>query len=214
MPDQPNVLLISTDHWPAALLGEAGHPVIQTPTLDELARSGVRFSNTYAECPVCIPARRTLMTGTTPRTHGDRVFNETLPMPDVPTMAQTFREAGYQAYAVGKLHVYPQRNRIGFDDVILDEEGRTQYGVTDDYELFLGDQGYAGQQFYHGMSNNQYTARPWHLSEADHVTNWAHPTDGPHHQTPRCRATGLLVSLLSPSAPAAGPFADLPRSLS
>ena len=30
---------------------------------------------------------------------------------------------GIQAYAVGKLHVYPQRDRIGFDDVILDEEG-------------------------------------------------------------------------------------------
>ena len=107
MSTKPNVLLISTDHWPAALLGAAGHPAIQTPTLDELCRSGVRFSNAYAECPVCIPARRTLMTGTTPRTHGDRVFKDKLTMPEIPTMAQTFREAGYQAYAVGKLHVYP-----------------------------------------------------------------------------------------------------------
>ena len=173
MSEQPNVLLICTDHWPAALLGVAGHPVIQTPTLDELARSGTRYTNCYAECPVCIPARRTLMTGTTPRTHGDRVFKETLLMPGLPTIAQTFRDAGYQAYAVGKLHVYPQRDRIGFDDVILDEEGRTQYGLTDDYELFLGDQGYPGQQFNHGMSNNQYPMRPWHLPEPTHATNWA-----------------------------------------
>lgn len=174
MTDRPNVLLITTDHWPAALLGCAGHPAIQTPTLDELARSGVRFTNAYAECPVCIPARRTLMTGTPPRTHGDRVFHETLPMPDnLPTLAQTFREAGYQAYAVGKLHVYPQRDRIGFDDVILDEEGRLQYGVLDDYELFLGDRGYAGRHFEHGMSNNEYSTRPWHLPEEVHATNWA-----------------------------------------
>ena len=173
MATNPNVLLITTDHWPAALLGIAGHPAIQTPTLDELARSGVRFTNAYAECPVCIPARRTLMTGVSPRTHGDRVFKDTLPMPDLPTMAQTFRNSGYQAYAVGKLHVYPQRDRIGFDDVILDEEGRVQYGVLDDYELFLGDQGYAGQHFHHGMSNNQYSTRPWHLPEATHATNWA-----------------------------------------
>jgi arylsulfatase A-like enzyme len=139
-----------------------------------LGRSGVRFTNAYAECPVCIPARRTLMTGVSPRTHGDRVFKETLPMPpNLPTLAQTFRSAGYQAYAVGKLHVYPQRNRIGFDDVILDEEGRVQYGVLDDYELFLGDQGYAGRHFEHGMSNNQYTTRPWHLPEATHATTWA-----------------------------------------
>ncbi|MEM7033458.1 MAG: sulfatase-like hydrolase/transferase, partial [Chloroflexota bacterium] len=151
----------------------AGHSTIQTPTLDELARSGRRYTNCYAECPVCIPARRTLMTGTTPRTHGDRVFKETLPMPALPTMAQTFRDAGYQAYAVGKLHVYPQRDRIGFDDVILDEEGRTQYGVLDDYELFLTDNGHAGSHFNHGMSNNQYTQRPWHLPEETHATNWA-----------------------------------------
>ena len=101
MSTKPNVLLISTDHWPAALFGAAGHPAIQTPTLDELCRSGVRFSNAYAECPVCIPARRTLMTGTPPRAHGDRVFKDKLTMPEIPTMAQTFRDAGYQAYAVG-----------------------------------------------------------------------------------------------------------------
>ncbi len=172
-PTRPNILLISTDHWPASLLGAAGHPCIQTPTLDELARSGVRFSNAYAECPVCIPARRTLMTGTPPRTHGDRVFKETLPMPNLPTIAQTFRDAGYQAQAVGKLHVYPQRNRIGFDDVLLDEEGRLQYGAVDDYELFLAEQGYVGQHFGHGMSNNEYSMRPWHLPEETHATNWA-----------------------------------------
>ena len=176
MSARPNVLLISTDHWPAHLLGCAGHPVVQTPTLDELARSGVRFTNCYAECPVCVPARRTLMTGTTPRTHGDRVFEEQLEMPDVPTMAQAFRDAGYQAYAVGKLHVFPQRDRIGFDDVILDEEGRAQYGVVDDYELFLGDRGYVGQHFDHGMSNNEYSAVAWHLPDATHATNWATQT--------------------------------------
>jgi arylsulfatase len=173
MSTRPNILLVCTDHWPAALLGCAGHPAIQTPTLDELARSGVRFTNAYAECPVCIPARRTLMTGVPPRTHGDRVFKETLPMPNLPTLAQTLRDAGYQAHAVGKLHVYPQRDRIGFDDVLLDEEGRQQYGVIDDYELFLGDRGRAGAHFDHGMSNNEYSARPWHLDEALHATNWA-----------------------------------------
>lgn len=173
MSNRPNILLISTDHWSGALLGAAAHESIQTPTLDELARAGVRYPNCYAECPVCIPARRTLMTGTPPRTHGDRIFNETLPMPELPTLAQTLRDAGYQAYAVGKLHVYPQRDRIGFHDVVLDEEGRQIYGVIDDYELFLGEEGYAGQQYAHGMSNNEYSYRPWHLPEYTHATNWA-----------------------------------------
>ena len=173
MPDQANILVISTDHWPGSLLGVAGHPAIQTPTLDQLARNGVRFNRAYSECPVCIPARRTLMTGTTPRTHGDRVFKPDEPMPKLPTLAQTFGGAGYQCYAVGKLHVYPPRDRLGFDDVILAEEGRPNLGAVDDHDLYLADHGYTGQGFAHGMSNNEYHWRPWHLPEAMHVTNWA-----------------------------------------
>ncbi|GIW82693.1 MAG: arylsulfatase [Gemmatales bacterium] len=172
MTDRPNILLVTADHWPGALLGEAGHKVVRTPTLDQLARNGVRFSRAYSECPVCIPARRTLLTGTTPRTHGDRTFQVFLPMPNLPTIADVFRDNGYQAYAVGKLHVYPPRARVGFDDVILVEEGRPQLGGLDDYEIFLGDQGYAGQQFLHGMSNNDYVNRAWHLPEELHATNW------------------------------------------
>jgi arylsulfatase len=169
----PNILLVMTDHWPGRLLGSAGHPVIQTPTLDELARSGTRFSRAHSECPVCIPARRSLMTGTPPRTHGDRsMASQAIPVPDLPTLAQTFRDAGYQATAVGKLHVFPQRNRIGFDEVLLNEEGRAQWGVLDDYEQFLVDRGYAGQHFAHGLSSNQYVWRPWHLPEDCHMTTW------------------------------------------
>lgn len=172
MADQPHVLLITADHWPASLLGAAGHPAIQTPTLDRLAECGTRFTNAYSECPVCIPARRTLLTGTSPKTHGDRVFTPERVMPPFPTIADAFRDSGYQTTAVGKLHVYPPRARAGFDEVILSEEGRPQLGPTDDYEIYLGEQGLAGQQFLHGMSNNDYVCRPWHLGEEHHVTNW------------------------------------------
>lgn len=173
---RPNILLVNVDQWPGRLLGCAGHPVIETPTLDALAADGVRFARAYSECPICIPARRTLMTGTTPRSHGDRIFQPALPMPALPTLAQCFRDAGYQATAVGKLHVYPSRDRIGFDDVWLAEEGRPQLGSIDDYDLFLGDQGLPGRQYLHGMSNNDYGWRPWHLDESLHVTSWCTTT--------------------------------------
>ena len=170
---QPNVLLIVTDHWAAEHLGFSGNHAILTPGLNEISACGVRFTNAYSECPVCIPARRTLMTGMSPRSHGDRIFNDELDFPDVMTMAQCFRNAGYQADAVGKLHVHPQRDRIGFDNVILDDEGRPQFGILDDYDIYLGDQGLAGRQYDHGMSNNQYHWRPWHLAEEHHATTWA-----------------------------------------
>ncbi|KKX24890.1 sulfatase-like hydrolase/transferase [Rhizobium sp. LC145] len=170
---RPNVLFVTVDQWPGNLLGCAGHPVIETPTLDHLASIGTRFSRAYAECPICIPARRSIMTGTSPRRHGDRVFQPSLRMPaDLPTLAATFGSNGYQTQAIGKLHVYPQRDRIGFDDALLAEEGRGALGGTDDYEMFLADRGHAGQQFMHGMSNNEYSWRTWHLPEELHVTNW------------------------------------------
>jgi arylsulfatase A-like enzyme len=133
MKDKPNVMMICTDHWPASFLGAAGHPALLTPTLNSLARDGVRFSNAYSECPVCIPARRGLMTGLTPRSHGDRIYTDTMHMPEVSTLAQNFRDNGHEAYAVGKLHVYPQRDRIGFDDARIMEEGRYDFGTVDDY---------------------------------------------------------------------------------
>lgn len=174
---KPNVLLVTADQWPGGLSGAAGHPIIQTPTLDQLARNGVRYSRAYSECPICIPARRTLMTGTPTSTHGDRFFGTTNPMPTgLTTLPQAFRDAGYQAYGVGKLHVYPPRDRIGFDDVFLAEEGRPQFGSIDDYEIFLADRGHAGQQFAGGMNNNNYMHRPWHLEEECHGTNWATQT--------------------------------------
>lgn len=172
--NSPNVLLITMDQWPGSFLGCEGHSVIETPTLDRLARNGVRFTRAYSECPICIPARRTLMTGQTPKLHGDRIFQKNLRMPsNTKTIAQAFRDAGYQAFAVGKLHVMPQRDRIGFDDAYISEEGRPYYGSIDDYDLFLAEKGHVGQQFSHGVSNNDYTWRTWQLPEDCHVTNWA-----------------------------------------
>ncbi len=170
----PNVLLICVDHWPGTLLQAVGHPRILTPTLNRLALSGTLFTQAYSTTPTCIPARRALMTGTSAKTHGDRIFKEHNEMPShLRTLPQVFRDNGYQAYAVGKLHVYPQRDRIGFDDVLLHEEGRHHLGGRpDDYELFLRSAGYGGQELTHAMGNNEYITRPWHLPEFCHPTAW------------------------------------------
>ena len=175
-PRRPNVLFISVDQWPGHLFGFAGNRTIETPTIDTLARAGVHFPNAWSECPVCIPARRTIMTGATSRSHGDRIFQPSLPMPDMPTLAGTFTRAGYQTSATGKLHVYPTRDRIGFEETFIAEEGRSHLGGVDDYEIFLAENGHAGQQFMHGMSNNEYSWRTWHLDERMHVTNWVTQT--------------------------------------
>jgi arylsulfatase A-like enzyme len=172
MSDQPNVLLISADHWSGRLGGWAGNSSVLTPTLDHLARGGVSFRNAYSACPVCVPARRTLMTGMSARAHGVR-SNSTDPMPDASTMAQCFQKAGYQTFAVGKLHVTPQRNRIGFDDVLACEEGRHPLQAPDDWEMFLEDRGYGHQQYSGAGTQNDYLVTPWHLPDDCHPTHWS-----------------------------------------
>ena len=113
------------------------------------------------------------MTGLSARTHGDRSFNERLVMPPVPTLADTFRGAGYQTFAVGKLHVFPRRSRIGFDEAIINEEGRRNIdGRADDWEMELSARGFAGMEYATGMANNDYLAMPWHLPDDLHPTNW------------------------------------------
>ena len=110
--------------------------------------------------------------------HRHMYVEEEILFPEVATLAQCFRDAGYQAYGVGKLHVSPQRHRIGFDDVLVEDQGRHQFkevpdGDADDYELFLAEQGYGGQEYAAGMPHNEFLARNWHLPESCHPINWA-----------------------------------------
>ena len=172
--EHPNVLLICTDHWPGLVTRPAGHREVITPTLAQLADSGIHYSNAYSTCPSCIPARRSLMTGLTARTHGDRIFDEHRTMPAAPTLAQCFRDSGYHAFAVGKLHVYPQRDRIGFDEVILNEEGRHHLGMRgDDWEQYLAENGHMGLEHAGGLCSNDYNVRTWHLPDHCHQTEWS-----------------------------------------
>lgn len=170
---KPNVLFICVDQWGGTLMRPAGHKHIKTPTIAQLAQNGVMFSNAYASTPSCIPARRAIMTGLTAKTHNDRIFDEHQEMPDVPTLASCFKNAGYQTFAVGKLHVHPQRDRIGFDEVVLNEEGRHHLGHgADDWELFMAEQGYPGMEFASGMCTNDYMHYPWQFPDYCHPTNW------------------------------------------
>jgi arylsulfatase A-like enzyme len=60
---RPNVVYILADDLGYGELGVYGQEKIETPNLDALARSGMRFTNHYSSAPVCAPARYMLMTG-------------------------------------------------------------------------------------------------------------------------------------------------------
>ena len=67
---KPNILYIMTDQQRLSALGCYGKTVCQTPHLDKLAEQGVLFENAYTVCPVCTPARATILTGRYPHIHG------------------------------------------------------------------------------------------------------------------------------------------------
>ena len=70
MKNRPNVVFILTDDQGCWAMGCADNPEIRTPSLDRLARTGIRFENFFCTSPVCSPSRASILTGRIPSQHG------------------------------------------------------------------------------------------------------------------------------------------------
>ncbi len=101
---RPNFLLFITDQHRADHLGCAGHPLLRTPHIDQLAERGCRFTDFHVATPICQPNRASLMTGRLPSAHGLQLNGRELSLGET-TFVQRLREAGYQTALVGKLHL-------------------------------------------------------------------------------------------------------------
>lgn len=95
-----NVLLVTLDQFRGDCLSAAGHPVVQTPTLDALAAEGTRLSSHYASAAPCSPGRASLYTGTYQANH--RVIANGTPLDDsFDNVARMARRAGYRPVLFG-----------------------------------------------------------------------------------------------------------------
>ena len=175
--DRPNILLITTDQqrYDAMGLNNPASP-LRTANLDYMAATGVNFSRAYVTCPVCIPARRTILTGQHPTTHGLTHYRDGLEWDPTYTLPGKLRDVGYQTQLVGKLHMAPQRKRYGFEQVILSESPNhrpdSAMHPVNDYTQWLIDQRVAGEPNNHGVNGNSHIARPFNLDENYHQTSW------------------------------------------
>ena len=185
MDRRPNLILLMADQFRGDCLGIAGHPDVKTPYLDALAAEGVRFPNAYSACPTCVPARACLYTGMS-QAHAGRVgYEDLVPWNYEHTLAGELARAGYYTQCVGKMHVHPLRNNLGFHDVRLhdgylhayrrpDTPACEDQRTADDYYWWLRQElGAAADPTDTGLDCNSWIARPWMYEEKYHPTNWA-----------------------------------------
>ena len=112
---KPNILWLMSDQHNAACLSICGHPDVQTPHLDQLAQSGIRFDRAYCNNPICGPSRSCFLTGQTPKTHGITGNYIRNLRSDAPNLATTFRQEGYQTGLIGKAHLPKAWIDAGFE---------------------------------------------------------------------------------------------------
>jgi arylsulfatase len=173
---KPHILLITTDQQRYDALGINGNPDLKTSNLDMLAARGVNFDRTYITCPVCIPARRTLLSGQHPFTHGLRHYQDGLKWDPPFTLPGILSDAGYQTQLVGKMHMHPIGKRYGYDHIVLSETSNWRPGSTvqsrNDYVRWLKSQGVQEHPHFHGINGNGRLAMPWPLEDRFHHNNW------------------------------------------
>ncbi len=171
---RPNIVFILTDQWRGDCLGILGHPVVETPRLDDLARRGTLFTASYSACPSCVAARASLFTGLRPTTHGRLGYQDGVPWRYQDTLCDLLGQAGYQTHCVGKTHFYPQRNHLGFQSLDSYEGAQNLDGdYVNDYWEWLRDKGQGlVEEEDHGSDWNSWVARPSHLPEALHNNTW------------------------------------------
>lgn len=121
----PNVIFIIADDLGYTDIGAYGSSFYETPNLDELANNGVRFTNGYANCPVCSPSRASFQTGKYPVNTGITDWikgrkievgttpNDRWVVPDTEydmklsetTIAEALKQQGYNTAFLGKWHL-------------------------------------------------------------------------------------------------------------
>ena len=162
---QPNILLVMADDLGYGDLSSYGATDLQSPHIDQLLQQGMRFTNFYANCPVCSPTRASTMTGRYPDLVGVPGVIRTRAQdswgyfnPAVKTLPQHLRAAGYQTALIGKWH-------LG-----LETENHPCHRGFDFFHGFLGDM--MDDYYHHRRRGINYMRRNF-----DEINPTGHATD-------------------------------------
>ena len=164
MTDKPNIVLITSDQHRADFLGCAGHPIVRTPHLDQIAREGTRFTRATSECPVCIPARTAMISGLHPARYGMPAYgaHHRLERSRDDLLGGLLTQAGYQTALVGKRHWHRDPTcTAGFETVVPIERCKRAQSLASD-----------GWGFPSGTGGCELSPAGFALPESLYSTNW------------------------------------------
>ncbi|NIB38601.1 sulfatase [Pseudomaricurvus alkylphenolicus] len=100
----PNIVFILADDHRWDFLGAMGHPFVETPNIDRIAKEGVLFENAFVTSSLCSPSRASFLTGQYPEQHG--VKNNFTPWDNANiTYFEYLKQAGYHTAFIGKWHM-------------------------------------------------------------------------------------------------------------
>jgi arylsulfatase A-like enzyme len=199
---QPNFLVVLADDLGWADLSCYGAPSIRTPRLDELAASGLRFTDGYSASSVCSPTRFALYTGRYPgRLRGGLQEPIGTPTPvdgipaSQPTLASQLKKVGYDTAMIGKWHCgflpWFSPTRVGWDEFIGNFSGGLDYfskvNHNGDYDLYENEVEYQDLRYYtHVLTERAVDfvtrehSKPWLLNLNFTTPHW--PWEGPGDQ--------------------------------
>ena len=147
---RPNVLFLICDDLNCDL-GCYGHPLVQSPNIDRLAKRGVRFEHAYCQFPLCGPSRASFMAGLYP--DQTLIYRNSIRirerLPEVITLSQMFQRGGYTATRIGKIYHYGVPRDIGtpgHDDPAswnhtINPQGRDKHDEQEVFSLVPGSYG-------------------------------------------------------------------------
>ncbi len=172
---QPNILLIMADQLSAPFLSFHGGPA-KTPNIDRLAASGVNFTSTYSNSPLCAPARFAMMSGQLNSKIG--AYDNASEFPSsIPTFAHHLRSGGYQTSLVGKMHFVGPDQLHGFEERLTTDIYPADFGWTPNW----GDPDGRFDWWFHNMESVV------HAGVADVSNQLDYDDDVAHHAIRKLR---------------------------
>ena len=156
---KPNFIIFLTDDQGYGALSCMGATDFSTPNLDQMAESGVRFTDWYSNSPVCSPSRASLLTGRYPGNAGVRAILQGhrtatgLPT-EVPTIASALKKIGYYTAMSGKWHLGLAEGSRPHDHGFTDWFG-FMAGCIDYYShIYYWEMNRDGKSQYHDLWEN------------------------------------------------------------